>query len=71
MVPRLSLWLPIVLSALFVFVANAVIHMVLGNHNNERKKRSAEDQIMDASRKATIPPGDFIPAGKFGRLWPN
>lgn len=60
MVPLLSLWLPIVLSALFVFVASSIIHMVLGYHNNEWKKLPAEDQVMDALRKATIPPGEYI-----------
>lgn len=60
MVALLSLWLPIVLSALFVFVASAVIHMVLGYHNNELKKLPAEDQVMEALRGAAIPQGEYV-----------
>jgi len=32
MVPIMSLWLPILLSAVFVFIASSIIHMVLGYH---------------------------------------
>jgi len=60
MVPLLSLWLPIVLSALFVFVASSLIHMVLGYHNNEWKKLPAEERVMDALRGVTIPPGEYV-----------
>ena len=35
MVPLTSLWLPILLSAVVVFVASNVIHMVLGYHRSD------------------------------------
>ena len=38
MVSLTALWLPIVLSAVFVFIASSIIHMVLGFHNSDYKK---------------------------------
>ncbi len=34
-VPITSLLIPILLSAIFVFLASSVIHMVLSYHNND------------------------------------
>jgi hypothetical protein len=60
MVPLVSLWLPIVLSAVFVFVASSIIHMFLGYHRNDLKKLPNEDGILDALRKFSLPPGDYM-----------
>lgn len=60
MVPLSSLWLPILLSAVFVFVASAVIHMVLAYHRHDFKKLSNEDAVMAALRPLAIPPGDYM-----------
>ena len=35
MVPILSLWFQILLSAILVFAASSIIHMVLGYHNSD------------------------------------
>jgi hypothetical protein len=51
--------------------AAAVIHMVPRHHNSGRKKLFAEDQVMDALRRVTILPGEYITAGTFGRRWPK
>ena len=57
-----SLWLPILLSAVAVFIASSIIHMILGYHAADYKKVPAEDDVMAALRKFDIPPGDyFIP----------
>ena len=32
MIPLTALWLPILVSAVFVFIASSVIHMMLGYH---------------------------------------
>jgi hypothetical protein len=64
MVPVLSLWLPILLSAVIVFLASWFIHMFLPYHRTDVKKVAAEDDVMDALRKFDIPPGDYmIPRG--------
>jgi ABC-type spermidine/putrescine transport system permease subunit II len=55
-----SLWLPILLSAVAVFVASSIIHMVLGYHAADYKKLPAEDDFMAAVRKLDIPPGDYL-----------
>jgi hypothetical protein len=56
----MSLWLPIILSAVFVFIASSLIHMVLKYHSGDFKKLPGEDQAMDALGKLNIPPGDYI-----------
>lgn len=64
MVPVLSLWLPILLSAVFVFVASWIIHTLLGYHRADFRKVPREDEVMDALRPFEIPPGDYgIPYG--------
>jgi hypothetical protein len=60
MVPVMSLWLPIVLSAVIVFVASSLIHMVLPYHKGDRRKVPKEDEVMEALRKFNIPPGDYV-----------
>ena len=60
MVSILSLWLPILLSAVFVFVVSSIIHMVLGYHANDFKKVPSQDAVMDALRPFAIPPGDYF-----------
>ena len=43
MVSLTSLWLPIVLSAVIVFFASAIMHMVLNYHKSDYKKLANED----------------------------
>ena len=60
MVALSSLWLPILVSAIVVFVASSVIHMMLGYHAADYPKVPAEDKVMDALRPFNIPPGDYM-----------
>jgi len=60
MVSMISLWMPIVLSAVAVFMASSVIHMLLTYHRSDFKGLAAEDDVMSALREANIPPGDYI-----------
>ena len=46
-----ALWLPIVLSAVFVFVLSAIIHMVLKYHNSDYKRLPNEDAVRAAIRE--------------------
>ena len=59
MIPLTALWLPIVLSAVVVFLASAVLHMVLPFHRKDFKGLPAEDKIRDAIREAGVTPGDY------------
>ena len=60
MVTIASLWLPILLSAVAVFIASSIIHMFLGYHSADYGKLAAEDEFMAAVRKLDIPPGDYM-----------
>jgi hypothetical protein len=60
MVPLTALWLPILLSAVIVFVASAIAHMVLPIHRSDYRKLPSEDEVMAALRKFAIPPGDYL-----------
>ncbi len=55
-----TLWLPILLSAVFVFVASSVIHMVLPWHRSDYPRVPNEDRVLDALRPLAIPPGDYM-----------
>ncbi len=60
MVPVLSLWLPILLSAVIVFAASSIIHMLLPYHRKDFGKVPAEDAVMSALRDAGVTPGDYV-----------
>jgi hypothetical protein len=60
MVSLTSLWLPVLLSAVLVFVASFLIHMVLPYHRGDYRKVPSEDEIMEALRKAGVAPGDYV-----------
>src|SRR5260370_17347200 len=57
MVSITALWLPILLSAVIVFVASSIIHMLLPNHKNDYRKVPEEDKVLDALRAAGVAPG--------------
>ena len=54
-----ALWLPILLSAVVVFVVSSLIHMVLGYHAGDYKRVEAEDEVLDALRGANLAPGEY------------
>ncbi|MBI1967870.1 MAG: hypothetical protein HYS40_07755 [Gemmatimonadetes bacterium] len=55
-----TLWLPILLSSVIVFVVSSVIHMFLPWHKNDYPKVPNEDRVRDALRSLAIPPGDYM-----------
>ena len=60
MVPVMSLWAPILLSAVLVFVASAVIHMILPYHRSDYRKVPSEDAVMESLRRLGVPPGNYV-----------
>ncbi len=58
-VPLLSLWLPILLAAVLVFIASSLLHMVLGYHKNDVRRVPKEDEAMNALRPFGLAPGDY------------
>jgi hypothetical protein len=57
MTPLASLWLPILLSAVFVFIASSIIHMVLKYHASSRAALPDEEAVRAVLR---VPPGDYV-----------
>ncbi|MDB6169830.1 MAG: hypothetical protein JWM88_2694 [Verrucomicrobia bacterium] len=56
-----ALWLPILLSAVFVFLASSIIHMALQWwHRSDYAKLPEEEKVMDALRPFGLPPGDYM-----------
>jgi hypothetical protein len=67
MVSLLALWLPILLSAVVVFIVSSLIHMVSPWHKGDYPKMQNEDKVMDALRPLNIPPGDYMVPRPSGR----
>ena len=49
-----TLWLPILVSAVLVFLTSSVIHMVLRYHRNDVERLPAEDEFLRAIRSASV-----------------
>jgi hypothetical protein len=60
MVSLLSLWPPIVLSALIIFLASWLLHMVLRYHRYDVRGLQQEDAVLEVLRAAQIEPGDYM-----------
>src|SRR2546425_7229139 len=64
MVPLTDLWLPILLSAVIVFVASSVMHMLLTYHRSDYRQLPDEDNLLAALRPAGLKRGlYFFPFG--------
>lgn len=57
MVPIMSLLIPIVVSAVVVFIVSAIIHMFLGYHSNDFIAVPDEQSVRAAL--STLPPGEY------------
>jgi hypothetical protein len=55
-----ALWLPILLSAVFVFVVSSVIHMVVQFHKRDYTKLANEDAVMASLRQLGVGPGQYM-----------
>ncbi len=55
-----ELWLPILLSAVFVFVVSSIIHMFLPYHRSDAKKMAGEEAVLDAMRSGGVEPGTYM-----------
>lgn len=59
MVTTFQLWLPILLSAIAVFLASTIIHMLLQYHKNDYKSLPREQKFLDALQGHDLPPGNY------------
>ena len=55
-----SLWLPVLVSAVAVFIGSSIIHMALKYHKADIKGLPGEDSIREALGKADPPPGVYM-----------
>jgi hypothetical protein len=60
MVSLTSLLVPILVSAVIVFLASSLVHMVFKYHQSDVQKVPSEQGVMDALRRFNIPPGDYM-----------
>lgn len=55
-----ALLLPILLSAVFVFIASSIIHMATPWHSGDYQRVPNEDAVAGSLRPHAIPPGDYM-----------
>jgi hypothetical protein len=60
MVSMTELWLPILLSAVFVFVVSSIIHMATPMHKGDCKKLPGEDRVLAEMRAQGLAPGSYM-----------
>lgn len=60
MTPLTALWLPIILSAILVFIASSIIHMFLKYHESDYVAVPDEPKFRAAVGPLAIPPGDYM-----------
>lgn len=55
-----SLWLPIALAAVMVFVVSSLLHTVLNWHKADHRKMPDEEAVLSALAPLNIAPGDYV-----------
>ncbi|MFL5401686.1 MAG: hypothetical protein ACJ8BF_02595, partial [Gemmatimonadales bacterium] len=60
MVPLGALWLPVLLSAVLVFIVSTIIHMVFKYHHKDYTPLPNEDAVRAAIRAGNPPPAQYI-----------
>lgn len=59
MVGLSALWMPIVVSAVFVLIALSLIHGILGWHKGDMSAVPGEAKVMETLRGQNVQPGDY------------
>ena len=60
MVSLASLWLPIVLSAVIVFIVSSIMHTVLKYHNSDFHQLPEEDKVLASLRSVNLSPTMYV-----------
>ena len=70
MIALSTLWFPILLSTVIVFVASSIMHMVLPYHKSDYRQLPDEDRATDVLRSAGVTPGPayFFPYSSFKEM---
>ena len=65
MVGLSALWMPILVSAVFVFITLMIIHMIPGWHQDDMTAVPGEDSVMETLRGLKVQPGEYrFPYGR-------
>ena len=59
-VPLAALWLPIVLSAVIIFVASSIMHMLLPYHRSDYRQLPDEDKTLAGLRATPLKRGLYV-----------
>ncbi len=59
MIPIAELWLPILLSAVFVFIVSSIFHMAIPIHKGDFRKLPGEEKILAEMRAQGVQPGGY------------
>lgn len=59
MVPLGALWIPILVSAVAVYIASSLFWMVIRHHDSDWKGMPGEESILEAMRKAGLKRGQY------------
>jgi hypothetical protein len=59
MVGLAALWMPIVVSAVFVLIALLILHMMPGWHKSDMTALPGEDKVLETLRAVNVQPGDY------------
>jgi hypothetical protein len=59
MVALSALWMPIIVSAVFVFIALMILHMLPGWHKRDMTALPGEDKVMETLRGLNVQPGEY------------
>ena len=62
----MTLWLPILVSSVIVFLVSSVVHMAPLWHKNDYPRVPDEDKLMNALRPFSLPPGDYMLPRAYG-----
>ena len=60
MVPLTALWLPILLSAVIVFIASSIMHMFLPYHRSDYQRLPEEDKVLGMLRPIGLKRGLYV-----------
>jgi hypothetical protein len=60
MITLADLWLPIALSAVFVFIVSSLMHIFIPIHRGDHKKLPGEEQVLEAIRIQGVTPGAYM-----------
>jgi len=55
-----ALWLPILLSAVFVFIASTILHMLIPIHKGDYQKLPGEEKVLAEMRTQGVQPGEYM-----------